>query len=205
MSRKTLVLPLSFKAGDSGEFTGVANATNYVDGGGDRTVPGFARRDLTDRGPDRVLLYGHDTGYPPLGSVALAETRRGLEVTKGTLLLDVQRGRELHAFLKHAPHLMAMSIGYVTKKERFVGSVREIVEAEIFEVSLTPIPMNDRSTIDVDSVKGADLDALARSLRDLRHDIARDADPLAAVRDTFAAMRREAEIADVFRRVRLSI
>ena len=148
---KHLLIPMEFKASadDSGTFTGIANAVGVVDSYNDRTVAGFASRDLRERGPVRPLLWAHDTASP-IGEVELAETRRGLEVVKGRIVLDVQRGREAYALLKQAPKALGgMSIGYVTRQERITrDGVRELLDLQIFEVSLVTMPANTASTID---------------------------------------------------------
>src|SRR5688500_7968427 len=94
-----LIIPTEFKDGGEGTFTGYGNVTSIVDSYGDRTMPGAFRDDLLTRGARRPLLWGHNP-MEPIGTVDLTEDHHGLRVTKGHLVLGVQRAKEAYALLK---------------------------------------------------------------------------------------------------------
>lgn len=171
MNRKNAVIPMTFKAdgAEQGTFTGMANVANVVDLGGDRILSGAFQGDLKARGPRRPLLWSHKP-EEPLGTVDLVENYRGLSVTKGQLVLGVQRAREVYELLKTPGALGGMSIGYEVDEgsqriER--DGTRTITAIKIWEVSLVCFPMNPLST--VDSVKALnDEAAFQRLLKSIR-------------------------------------
>jgi uncharacterized protein len=151
-----LIIPAEFKDSGEGTFTGYGNVMNVVDAYGERTVPGAFRDDLLTRGPRRPLLWSHNPAEP-IGTVDLVEDQHGLRVTKGQLVLDVQRAKEAYALLKTPGALGGMSIGFESLKKRTAsdGST-ELLSIKIWEVSLVCFPANAASI--VDSVKRSDAD-----------------------------------------------
>lgn len=150
MTRKNLTFKGAFTAADDGAFTGEASTFGNVDSYGDRVMPAAFSKDLRRRGAKRPLLWNH-LPTEPIGFVELAETARGLRVTKGTLVLDVPRAREIYALMK-AGVIDAMSIGYETVTSRAArDGARELTEITLWEVSLVTFPANALAL--VDSVK----------------------------------------------------
>ena len=170
---KRLVLPMSFKAGDQGMFTGYGNVSGIVDSGFDRVLNGAFTDDLRARGPVRPLLWSH-MEMEPLGTVEVAEDAYGLRVTKGQLVLGVQRAREIFELLKATPAAIGgMSIGYTVSKDRITSEgVRELVQLKLFEISLCCFPMNALSVVDSSSVT---VDTDAQKLIHITRTIAADA------------------------------
>ena len=190
-------MPASFKDTGKGTFTGYGNVTGIVDLGGDRVLPGAFKKDLETRGAIRPLLWSHDP-QQPLGTVSLAEDSRGLRVTKGQLVLEVQRAAEIYALLKQPGAIGGMSIGYEVKTDRLVGGVREIVELSTWEVSLTCFPMNQESVVDSVKHGATNLDAsirrLSETIRQAKAGLTREADPtIAALEVEFRKLNNAAK------------
>lgn len=129
-------------------FSGIANAVGFVDAQRDRTMPGFCTRTLREKGKRRKLLNQHNP-TEPIGYVDLAEDAKGnLRVTDGRLVPGVQKAEEAYLLLK-AGVLDAMSIGYEVADARFDGNgVRELLDVDIWEVSLVTFPANSRSIVE---------------------------------------------------------
>jgi HK97 family phage prohead protease len=62
------------------------------------------------------------------------------------------KSRQAYALLK-AKALRGLSIGFDTVRSVMKGKVRQLTEVKLFEISLTPFPMNELAT--VTSVKDA--------------------------------------------------
>src|SRR5688572_12677511 len=126
-----------FKTALSGDhtFSGIANAAGNVDRQNDRTMPGAFTRTLR-KGKRRKLLNQHNPAEP-IGYVDLAEDLKGnLRVTEGRLIPGVQKAEEAYLLLK-AGVLDAMSIGYEVLADRLTrDGVRELLDVELWEVSL---------------------------------------------------------------------
>lgn len=153
--RTQLIVKGAFTAaGDAlGSFTGHANVFGNIDAVGDRVLPLAFTKDLRERGPKRPLLWNHSP-TDPIGWVELAVDLKGLRVTRGQLVLDVQRARETYALMK-AGVIDGMSIGYETVRERTGRDARELHEINLWEVSLVTFPANALAR--VDAVKGDDV------------------------------------------------
>ena len=130
---------------DDGEFEGYASVFNVVDNGMDVVARGAFAKSLANRKPK--MLWQHDMAQPIGVWDEMQEDERGLYV-KGRILKDVQQGREAMALMK-AGAIDSMSIGYVTKaaSEQGGGSIRQLDEVDLFEVSLVTFPMLDDAKI----------------------------------------------------------
>jgi HK97 family phage prohead protease len=161
----TLAFPFSFKSiDDGGVIEGIGAAYGNVDHGGDRLMPGVFAKALSDRsGRALPMLIHHDQRRPIGVWTEMAETSAGLHV-KGRIVRDSNDGRDAYA-LAQGGALAGLSIGYRATREKQAGNVRELHEAQLHEVSLVAIPMNDRAT--VRSVKTI---ANIRDLEDLLRD-----------------------------------
>jgi uncharacterized protein len=148
---KTKDFKFELKAGDEGKFSGKASVYGVVDFGGDVVMPGAFAKSLAANGGQVPVLNHHNT-HDPIGLAQLSDSAEALMVDEGSLLLDVQSGREAYSRLK-AGVVSGISIGYMTKRESFQGSVRQLHEIDLFEVSLVTFPMNPLAR--VDAVKGA--------------------------------------------------
>ncbi len=139
------------KAGNDGwEFTGYVATTSNVDHGNDVVMPGAFDRTLKER-DYRPLLWAHQANQPPIG------VERSLKVdAKGLLgtwsLLDTQLGSDVYKGLK-AGALRRMSMGYQAVDVEYDDQIRKLLDVELIESSVVPIPMNDQA--DITNVKAA--------------------------------------------------
>lgn len=145
-----------------GVFEGLA-ATFAVDQGGDLIVRGAFERTLRERGEWRPVLWQHDPTQP-VGLGELKESDAGLEV-RGRLDLDVQAGRDAFSRLKKKI-VRGLSIGYrsLPDKVRFENGVRQLLDIDLYEISLVVFPMNSGAT--VTAVKSFEIRAFERLLHD---------------------------------------
>ena len=120
---------------DNGSFEGYASVFGIVDQGMDVVERGAFAKSLT-AGRKVKMLWQHDMGQPIGGWDEIKEDERGLFV-KGRILKDVQKGREAMALMK-AGAIDSMSIGYraINATEEGGGSIRKLLEVDLFEVSL---------------------------------------------------------------------
>lgn len=141
------------KADDAGTFTGYASTFGTLDLGGDIVVKGAYADTLQRRGARGIkMLFDHNPSDPIGAWEEMAEDEIGLRV-KGRLLLDLQKGREVHAMMK-AGIIDGLSIGYrVEHASRDAGNGARLLEkVDLREVSVVTFPMNESSLIS--SVKG---------------------------------------------------
>ncbi|MGZ5308655.1 MAG: HK97 family phage prohead protease, partial [Solirubrobacterales bacterium] len=157
---------------DLGEFKALV-ATYDRDREGDVIVPGaFARTIMEWRDVGRrVPLHWNHLSDEIVGDVDPAEMWEdddsGLEVS-GRIDLDTEQGRKVWKSLKR--NRIGFSFGYVVKRSRKrKGGGRDLLELDVFEVSATPSPMNNRTRVlstksmagdpDLDSMTDAELKA----------------------------------------------
>jgi len=135
---------------------GVANAYNIRDLGNDITRPGAFAESIRKQGSVPVLWH-HDTTEPIGKTTLLQEAREGL-VFKAKLV-PTRRGQEA-LLLSKAKALTGVSIGYRPVKTGTVmidgEPARELLEIELFEISLVTFPMNQASRLKAAGF-GADL------------------------------------------------
>lgn len=152
MDYKNASFEIKKEPDDNGRFEGYASVFGIVDQGNDTVERGAFVKSLAQRKPK--MLWQHDPSQVIGVWDEIAEDERGLYV-KGTLLKDVQMGREAMALLR-AGAMDSMSIGYKTidaVREGANGTVRKLMELELWEVSLVTFPMLMEARItDVKSV-----------------------------------------------------
>lgn len=145
------------KLGDAGEIEGYASTFGgEPDSYGDVIAPGAYADSLAwhkARGSAPKMFWQHDSAQPIGKWTDLAEDETGLFV-RGSLNMEVQRGREAHALLK-AGDIDGLSIGYRIREysvdtETGIWTLQKI---DLLEVSVVSIPANDNAA--VSSVKAA--------------------------------------------------
>lgn len=153
---------------DEYTFSGIANAAGNVDRQNDRTMHGAFTRTLREKGKRRKLLNQHNPAEP-IGYVDLAEDARGnLRVTEGRLIPGVQKAEEAYLLLK-AGVLDAMSIGYEVLADRISREgVRELLDVEIWEVSLVTFPANPQAIVERVKDNRPAIEALASWVRSMK-------------------------------------
>ncbi|MBS3650803.1 HK97 family phage prohead protease [Pseudaminobacter sp. 19-2017] len=136
-----------------GAFSGYASLFGAVDLGKDMVLRGAFARSIRERGAAGVrMLYQHDPGEPIGVWTELKEDTRGLFV-RGQLAKDVAKAREVLALMR-AGALDGLSIGFRAVKARADAArgVRQIVEADLWEISIVTFPMLPGAR--VETVKG---------------------------------------------------
>ncbi|MBL0371069.1 HK97 family phage prohead protease [Rhizobium sp. KVB221] len=127
---------------EAGVFSGYASLFGEVDLGKDRVERGAFLRSLARRGAGGVrMLFQHDPAEPIGAWRVIREDGRGLYV-EGVLSEGVSRAREVHQLMKSRA-LDGLSIGFQTvraKSEPKTG-IRQILEADLWEISVVTFPM----------------------------------------------------------------
>lgn len=173
IATKALAAKIDIKAlSDDGEFEGYGSTFGNVDRGMDRVLPGAFRATLKERPLNSIkLLRDHDTRKLAGQWLELAEDDRGLKV-RGRLFMKEGRdgtdlGRETYTLLK-AGALDALSIGYRTVKAKWDEdtSVRDLIELDLWEVSVVTFPMNELASVDAVKRDGFTPREIERLLRE---------------------------------------
>ena len=123
------------------EMAGYASLFDEPDHGGDIVRRGAFAASLKRRAASGVrMLFQHDSGEPVGVWDVIAEDARGLFV-RGRILGDAPRGRAALALVRHGA-VDGLSIGFRTVKARpRPGGGRELLEIDLWEVSIVTFPM----------------------------------------------------------------
>lgn len=144
---------------DDGSFSGYAAVFGNVDNGNDRIQKGAFTKTLMER-KQFPLYYAHNGMKIPVGDVCAEQDDFGLKVDGMLYLNDfegkpLQEPRQLHMSMKRKV-VNGMSIGYNAVKKAFEGSIRNLSEIKLFEISVLPWGMNELAQVtDVKSLEGA--------------------------------------------------
>lgn len=171
MTTKTLDFGCELKAtGDTGTFEGYGSVFNITDLGGDIVAAGAFTETLAaakTAGRLPSMLWQHRQAEPIGIYTEMEEDAIGLKV-KGRLALKTARGAEAYELMKMGA-ISGLSIGYRVRDDSWdrVTGVRTIKKADLHELSLVTMPMNDASRVSV--VKTIEeLDSLSEIERHLR-------------------------------------
>ncbi len=132
---------------DSGQIEGLLAGFGDVDRSGDRLLKGcFVKTLAARRDPLPMLLY-HDMKKPIGAWKGWQERPAGLYV-EGVMTLATRDAQEAYALAKDGA-LTGLSIGYLPTRETTDqrSGIRTIMEADLFEGSLVPVPMHDRARV----------------------------------------------------------
>lgn len=129
---------------ESGIFTGFASTYDNTDFAGDRVVRGAFEKTLRDRGHEIPLLFNHDVARP-VGLGRLTDTQKGLQID-GKLTLDAPDGRTAYCLMRDGV-IKGLSIGFKVVRDDFKNGIRMLKEVQLFEVSLTALPLNEQARI----------------------------------------------------------
>ena len=138
--QKHITAGLDLKSLDEGGgFEGYASVFGIQDFDGDVIVKGAFKKTLEAyraKGKMPKMLWQHDATKIVGKFTEMTEDDNGLFV-KGSLIMDVQQGREAYALLK-AGQLDAMSVGFNITEAGGDGSMRGrvIEEVDLWEISL---------------------------------------------------------------------
>lgn len=143
---KHLTLQAKATATDLGEFVAIAAAYS-LDRVGDRIVPGaFAKTiDRWQASGKQVPLHWNHQGEPDdiIGTIdpfSMKETDDGLQVSGKIDLEGSSKGREAWRSIKAGA--MSLSFGYMVVSDRSAKDATELLELDLFEVSVVPGPAN---------------------------------------------------------------
>jgi uncharacterized protein len=147
MKLKTLQRDATTRVADRGEFEALA-ATYAVDRGRDQIVPGAfdaTIRRWKDSGRRIPLHWNHGVAAADIiGTVdpaSMREVSGGLYVEGRLDLESSDTAREAWRSMKN--DAVALSFGYVALQEqRRADGIKELLELDLFEISVTPSPMN---------------------------------------------------------------
>ena len=142
--------------GENGLVTGYASLFGEVDRNGDRVLPGAFRKGLHQRAlSDIKFLYQHDVAEPIGTWLDLFEDDRGLRVF-GRLISGVNRARECFSLIR-AGALDGLSIGFRTVRARSASprKIRELIDIDLWEISLVTFPMLPSARLSVLSTNEA--------------------------------------------------
>ena len=133
---------------EDGTFTGhaaVFRVGKNTDLGKDRIEKGAFRKTLREN--EAFPLHWYHNIMDPVGEVGGKEDDIGLAV-KGTMILDVQRARELYALMKKTKSVAKqLSIGYDAVKWEMDGDIRAIKEIKLYEISIVTWGMDQDAFI----------------------------------------------------------
>lgn len=125
-----------------GMFSGYASLFGKVDLSKDAVEPGAFRRSLKNRPAHSVrMLFQHDPNQPIGRWLEIREDARGLFV-RGQLTPGVAKSQELLKLMR-AGAIDGLSIGFRTVRARknAATGVRQIFEADLWEISVVTFPM----------------------------------------------------------------
>lgn len=136
--------------GNYGLVRGYASTYGNIDRGSDRVINGAFKKSLEKyKATNRPIkmYYQHDSkevigGFPV---DKIIDDTNGLYV-EGHINLDVQRGREAYALAKQGV-IQDFSIGYTVSDYEIKGSVRQLKELDLWEISMVGEPMNPEARI----------------------------------------------------------
>tara|TARA_R110000868_G_scaffold223318_2_gene475211 strand:- start:15417 stop:16091 length:675 start_codon:yes stop_codon:yes gene_type:complete len=139
MEQKFISFELKREPDTDGVFEGYASVFGIVDQGMDVVERGAFAKSLGKR--KVKMLWQHDTAQIIGVWDEIKEDERGLYV-KGRVLKDVQKGAEAIALMK-ADAIDSMSIGYrtIAATDEGGGTIRKLLEVDLFEISLVTFPM----------------------------------------------------------------
>jgi HK97 family phage prohead protease len=126
----------------AGAFAGYASLFGEVDLGKDRVERGAFLRSLARRGaPGIRMLFQHDPAEPIGTWRVIREDGRGLYV-EGVLADGVSRAREVRELIRTRA-VDGLSIGFQTVRSKSdpKTGIRQILEADLWEISVVTFPM----------------------------------------------------------------
>lgn len=131
---------------DGGHIEGLLAGFGNVDHGGDKLLPGCLSKSLAARTTPLPMLLFHDMKRPIGAWKEWQEQPDGLYVS-GNLTLATRNAQEAYALAKDGA-LTGLSIGWEPKRTtRQSDGTRVVAEAELYEGSLVPVPMNDKARV----------------------------------------------------------
>jgi HK97 family phage prohead protease len=136
---------------DQGVFSALA-AAYTVDRVKDQIVPGAFEKTIKawQENKRQIPLHWDHEGNPEsiIGTVdptSMRETKEGLYVEGKLDLENSEIAREAWRSMKN--NALALSFGYLATKTRKKGQVTQLLEIDLFEISVVPAPANDSTRV----------------------------------------------------------
>jgi HK97 family phage prohead protease len=131
---------------ESGSFEGMASVYGNIDLGNDIVAAGAFKEFAYTKDKKIRLFDGHNTRLP-VGKGEVTDSHMGL-VIKGQLNLKVSRARDVYELMKDGV-IDGLSVGFDILQDGFEvkDGVRIITAAKLWEVSVTPFPMNPQTLV----------------------------------------------------------
>ena len=170
METKNYRVQLKMAADEPGTFEGCASPYGVVDDGQDIVERGAFAKTLSENGPTFPLLWCHDLAAP-IGTVQLTDSLKGL-MARGRLVLSVPKACEAHDLML-AGAVKGLSIGFQAIKEVMEAGIRHLKEIRLYEISLTPMPMNAEAVVTAVKQHGADERAICEQIEAFTREIHR--------------------------------
>lgn len=143
-------------AGSGWRISGYASIFGILDDSRDIVLPGAFARSLARRGPGSIrMLFQHDPSQPIGTWNVVREEQRGLYV-EGWLAPGSARAAEIASLLR-AGAIDGLSIGFRTLKAKSdrARKTRQLVEIDLWEVSIVTFPMQPLARARLDEGTGA--------------------------------------------------
>lgn len=126
-------VPFEIKAlTEKGAFTGYAAIFGKPDALNEIIERGAFIKTLKENRQYPILWY--HTPQDPIGAAEVEEDEKGLKII-GQLNLDVQLAKEKYALMKQKV-IRGLSFGFKTVKDKMEGSIRKLIELNLYEISL---------------------------------------------------------------------
>lgn len=183
---------------ETGEIEGYGSVFENEDSYGDTVAKGAFLESLSEHkaaGTMPAMLYQHRSDEPIGVWDHMEEDSTGL-LCRGKLLMDTQKGKDVHAMLT-AKAIRGLSIGFIAKKWENTDEddywTRRVIQIDLWEVSVVTFPANRAATVtDVKNrPKIETIRDLERYLRDVGCSKSEAAAAIAAVKRDVA--RRDSE------------
>jgi HK97 family phage prohead protease len=127
-------------------ISGYASRFEERDLGADRVHAGAFAASLLIRPAPRPMLYGHDTANPIGVWERIVEDSNGLFV-EGRLQAGTEFSDRILSLVRSGA-VNGLSIGYRTQRSRASGQGRELLEIDLWEISIVAFPMLPTARID---------------------------------------------------------
>lgn len=125
---------------DRAVIEGYGAVFNERDLNGDVIRPGaFSKKLIPSHSNEVRMLYQHTVSEPIGRWLMMREDERGLFV-RGEILLGTRRGRDVWELVQ-ARALDGLSIGFQTGRARKLKGGRELLEIDLWEISIVTFPM----------------------------------------------------------------
>lgn len=145
----------------SGTFSGYASVWNTWDAHEEQVLPGAFSKSLRQSKESPAwpkLLWQHDPQEPIGTWNDIQEDDHGLFV-KGTLFLELQKGKEAHLLLQKKV-IDGLSIGYIPEKIKDTDQGRLLESVDLHEISLVTFPSNPKARIHAVKQRKKDFDLM---------------------------------------------